>query len=233
MEQGDGMGERPDGLLVGGALEPLVGVLADAGRRVLHVEALHHASTELRSSRPKWCIACGGTDLDREASFVVSLRRHPWRIPTAVALCASTLERAPRFFEAGAHGLVLLPYDCEDVLRQVDALDRVWRSWSRIMGSRSVCGSGLQAPVDLSLECAVERLAYLGSLSPLETEVAADLLLGASNEELAGRFGVAIRTAKLYVKRVVEKTGAGARTRLLRRLLEDCGEVPLAPGRPN
>jgi DNA-binding CsgD family transcriptional regulator len=78
------------------------------------------------------------------------------------------------------------------------------------------------ADPDRAIDIPDATLAELYHLTPAESAVVRELVLGRSVEEIAERLGIALSTARTHIKRILSKTETRRQADLIRLILLTC-----------
>lgn len=143
----------------------------------------------------------------------------------------SGLEAAPRIREAApeARLLVLSIHDHEEYVLQsvragAEGYLRKDSSPAELRGAiRAVHegGSFFSAPVARTLSAALQSERRIATLSAREREVLIEIARGASNKEIASRFGISVRTVESHRESVARKLGVKGAASLTRFAIEN------------
>lgn len=143
----------------------------------------------------------------------------------------SGLEAAPKIREAApeARLLVLSIHDHEEYVLQsvragAEGYLRKDSSPAELRGAiRAVHegGSFFSAPVARTLSAALQSERRIATLSAREREVLIEIARGASNKEIASRFGISVRTVESHRESVARKLGVKGAASLTRFAIEN------------
>lgn len=111
--------------------------------------------------------------------------------------------------ELGAYGVIPKDSPVELVFKAIRTVmtGQYWVGRTKIADILQSLGKGRSAPLNLSLGSNFR-------LTPREIQIISGILLGESNKEIAGKFGLSENTVKHHLTHIFEKLGVGNRLEL-------------------